>query len=718
MPMAFANLMAPMPSNHTVAYSGGGPLEGPSSPHPSRPFASPDGSPRASPLHTRTNSNLSPGALRPLRRGPPSPMAFVDPTGPSPTTTAAAVEGNSYAALLKKLKAKERVPPLNRGDLDDASRRPSPQLLSNNSNTPVSTSRNRSPSISATRRRSMPEPSGVRNTYPAGRDEALSRRPSQQRIVSRPSMRVAAGYGSDTPAGYVSEGKGADSAPTPSLAPADGGQARRKGRIRVVVRKRPVPSGEEDVVEVDPPVVHVNAQKVRIDLSEYTEAYQYGFDDAFGDEANNAMVYEQCGSSLIDTLFEGGSASCFAYGQTGSGKTHTMLGTEEDMGFYLLAAKDIFGRCTPDHKVSVSLFEIYCNSLFDLLNARSVVIPREDANKRVVICGLTWQDITSVSDLAYWIERGSEQRRTGSTSANEFSSRSHAVMTISVRNDKERVYGSLKLVDLAGSERAADTAAHDRQTRLEGAEINKSLLALKECIRGLDERKRHIPFRGSKLTEVLRDSFEGNSRTVMIAAVTPAAASVVHTLNTLRYAFRVKGLSIDQNVVPSKQRKSRVAPPRSKSTEPTSGGAYSILAQPLPPLFLSPSPAKQRHRSPSEARDVGAGVGEGDEARREREARRQRRHRKARSRTSDARGVRPSVSAAAAPSAEAMDALQAKVGAEIAGLRQEMMGVIGEKNEEISRLSERNDALERRLEKLLAHIATREAAMDGADELF
>lgn len=102
--------------------------------------------------------------------------------------------------------------------------------------------------------------------------------------------------------------------------------------------------------------------------------------------------------------------------------------------------------------------------------------------------------------------------------------------------------GKISFIDLAGSERGADTFDNNRQTRLEGAEINKSLLALKECIRALDSDARHVPFRGSKLTAVLRDSFVGETaRTVMIANISPTSSCVEHTLNTLRYADRVKG---------------------------------------------------------------------------------------------------------------------------------------------------------------------------------
>jgi kinesin family protein 2/24 len=100
----------------------------------------------------------------------------------------------------------------------------------------------------------------------------------------------------------------------------------------------------------------------------------------------------------------------------------------------------------------------------------------------------------------------------------------------------------MSFIDLAGNERGADTMNTDKQTQMDGAEINKSLLALKECIRALDLSKKHTPFRGSKLTMVLKDSFMGNSKTTMIANISPASANVEHTLNTLRYADRVKEL--------------------------------------------------------------------------------------------------------------------------------------------------------------------------------
>lgn len=136
------------------------------------------------------------------------------------------------------------------------------------------------------------------------------------------------------------------------------------------------------------------------------------------------------------------------------------------------------------------------------------------------------------------MEEANENRTTHATAANDTSSRSHAICQIHVKKGEE-VLGKLVLVDLAGSERAQDTQSNNRQRRMEGAEINKSLLALKECIRAMDDKADHVPFRASKLTLILRDSFINKlhtSKIVMIACISPGSSSADHSLNTLRYA--------------------------------------------------------------------------------------------------------------------------------------------------------------------------------------
>ncbi|KAJ6669934.1 hypothetical protein lerEdw1_000483 [Lerista edwardsae] len=336
-------------------------------------------------------------------------------------------------------------------------------------------------------------------------------------------------------------------------------------RICVCVRKRPLNKKETVMKDLDvitipsKDVVMVHEPKQKVDLTRYLENQTFRFDYAFDDSAPNEMVYRFTARPLVETIFERGMATCFAYGQTGSGKTHTMggdfSGKNQDCskGIYALAGKsrDVFLMLKkPNYKklelqVYATFFEIYSGKVFDLLNRKTKLRVLEDGKQQVQVVGLQEREVKCVEDVLKLIEIGNSCRTSGQTSANAHSSRSHAVFQIILRR-KGKLHGKFSLIDLAGNERGADTSSADRQTRLEGAEINKSLLALKECIRALGRNKPHTPFRASKLTQVLRDSFIGeNSRTCMIATISPGMASCENTLNTLRYANRVKELTVD-----------------------------------------------------------------------------------------------------------------------------------------------------------------------------
>ncbi|XP_018615500.2 kinesin-like protein KIF24 [Scleropages formosus] len=231
-----------------------------------------------------------------------------------------------------------------------------------------------------------------------------------------------------------------------------------------------------------------------------------------------------------------------------------MLGSPQRPGLYALAGRDIFaqlGQSLSEPSVTklpeaplvfLSFFEIYCGQLYDLLDHRKRLFAREDQHHVVQIVGLREVMVDCVDNLLEVISCGSRERRQGASGVNCDSSRSHALLQIHLRDSKHQLIGRISFVDLAGSERAADTRKPDRQNRIEGAEINQSLLALKECIRALDQEHMHPPFRQSKLTQVLKDSFIGNSKTCMIANISPSHLATEHTLNTLRYADRVKEL--------------------------------------------------------------------------------------------------------------------------------------------------------------------------------
>ncbi|KAI8054927.1 P-loop containing nucleoside triphosphate hydrolase protein [Gilbertella persicaria] len=330
------------------------------------------------------------------------------------------------------------------------------------------------------------------------------------------------------------------------------GQSDLNQKIRVCVRKRPlskkeVERGEKDITPTaGVRSINVNEPKMKLDLTKYIEQHSFTFDDVFDTDESNEKIYQRTAQPLVKYVFEGGKATCFAYGQTGSGKTYTML--DPKLGLYVLAARDVFSLIRqPQYEhlsAWIGFYEIYQGQLYDLLNNRKKLFAREDGKQNVVIVGLKEFVIKNVEDLMQVFEYGSQSRSTGSTGANSDSSRSHAVLQILLRPTKNRkkIIGKLSFIDLAGSERGADRGETDIKTRMEGAEINKSLLALKECIRALDQDKRHTPFRQSKLTQVLKDSFVGNSRTCMIATVSPNQSNSEHTLNTLRYADRVKEL--------------------------------------------------------------------------------------------------------------------------------------------------------------------------------
>lgn len=358
----------------------------------------------------------------------------------------------------------------------------------------------------------------------------------------------------------------------PTLEKESNSRENNVAKIKVVVRKRPLNKKElsrkeDDVVSVCDNSLTVHEPKLKVDLTAYVERHEFCFDAVLDQQVTNDEVYRETVQPIIPIIFQRTKATCFAYGQTGSGKTYTM------QPLPLRAAEDLVRLLqhptyrNQKFKLWLSYFEIYGGKLFDLLSDRKKLCMREDGRQQVCIVGLQEFEVLDVQIVKEYIEKGNAARSTGSTGANEESSRSHAILQLVIKKHNEvkdtrrnsynnnndgnekggKVVGKISFIDLAGSERGADTTDNDRQTRIEGAEINKSLLALKECIRALDNDQLHIPFRGSKLTEVLRDSFVGNSRTVMISCISPNAGSCEHTLNTLRYADRVKSLSKSGN---------------------------------------------------------------------------------------------------------------------------------------------------------------------------
>ncbi|XP_070616342.1 kinesin-like protein KIF19 [Erythrolamprus reginae] len=282
------------------------------------------------------------------------------------------------------------------------------------------------------------------------------------------------------------------------------------------------------------------------------------FDMVFGPQATQEEVYLSTTKSLIEGVISGYNATVFAYGPTGAGKTYTMLGTDSEPGIYIRTLHDLFQaiESTGDdqnYSVCMSYLEVYNEIIRDLLNPSTGYLElREDSKGCIQIAGITEVSTTNAQEIMQLLTKGNKERTQEPTAANKTSSRSHAVLQVSVKqinqvkgDGEEGHVGRLFMVDLAGSERAAQTQYQGKR-RQEGAHINRSLLALGNCINALSEkgssRSQYVNFRDSKLTRLLKDSLGGNSRTVMITHISPASSCFEESRTTLMYAYRAKNI--------------------------------------------------------------------------------------------------------------------------------------------------------------------------------
>ncbi|XP_037542008.1 kinesin-like protein KIF13B [Nematolebias whitei] len=280
--------------------------------------------------------------------------------------------------------------------------------------------------------------------------------------------------------------------------------------------------------------------------------------------AGQDVVFQCLGESLLNNAFMGYNACIFAYGQTGSGKSYTMMGSAEQPGLIPRLCSSLFNRTVQEVRegetftVEVSYMEIYNEKVRDLLDpkgSRRALRVREHNVLGPYVDGLSRLAVTSYKDIESLMSEGNKSRTVAATNMNEESSRSHAVFNIilthTLRDMKSGTSGEkvskLSLVDLAGSERAAKTGAAGERLK-EGSNINKSLSTLGLVISALADqgagqnKSKFVPYRDSVLTWLLKDSLGGNSRTAMVATISPAADNYDETLSTLRYADRAKNI--------------------------------------------------------------------------------------------------------------------------------------------------------------------------------
>ncbi|XP_026675520.1 kinesin-like protein unc-104 isoform X11 [Ceratina calcarata] len=345
--------------------------------------------------------------------------------------------------------------------------------------------------------------------------------------------------------------------------------------VKVAVRVRPFNNREivreaQCIIEMTGNTTSILNPKAPPGTKDAIKSFNYDYsyfsmDPNDGNYSSQLMVYKDIGEEMLEHAFEGYNVCIFAYGQTGAGKSYTMMGKQEEgqEGIIPQICKDLFRKISRNsneclkYSVEVSYMEIYCERVRDLLN------PKNKGNLRVrehPLLGPYVEDLSKLAVMSYQdihdlIDEGNKARTVAATNMNETSSRSHAVFTIFFTQQKQdsatglvtEKVSKISLVDLAGSERADSTGA--KGTRLkEGANINKSLTTLGKVISALAEiaatkkkkKADFIPYRDSVLTWLLRENLGGNSKTAMIAAVSPADINYDETLSTLRYADRAK----------------------------------------------------------------------------------------------------------------------------------------------------------------------------------
>jgi hypothetical protein len=330
-------------------------------------------------------------------------------------------------------------------------------------------------------------------------------------------------------------------------------------RIVVAVRARPLNSREKNMRSAVCVSMEGGATTI-MDGKGGKKTFTY--DQSYWWDSEQNKVYQDLGKGNIAKAIEGFNGTVFAYGQTGSGKTYSMMGYEGDgiiprLNTDLMAAVAQCKKDDPANEflVTVSYLEIYNEVIKDLLNPSDKHLKiREHPDMGIYVEGLAELVVGGASDITELIEQGNKVRSVAATQMNARSSRSHSCFTIKVSQRKKEDMGNgqerttklnskLNLVDLAGSERQGKTQASGQQLK-EGAAINKSLSALGNVINALSKagskKDRHIPYRDSKLTRLLQESLGGNSRTVMIATISPAQDNYEETLSTLQYASRAK----------------------------------------------------------------------------------------------------------------------------------------------------------------------------------
>ena len=301
--------------------------------------------------------------------------------------------------------------------------------------------------------------------------------------------------------------------------------------------------------------VDVNCDSDKIKITEIKKNLQnkiiktykdYTFDKVFDDEYTNDDLFNDFGMQIALNLIKKIDTTFYVYGQTGSGKTYTIMGTDKIPGLLILLLKMI--KSYNNINLTFNCIQIYNNKCYDILNNNIEIYEREDGNSKIHLTNVKSINL-SKENIHHIINIIKKNRMVGISGQNNASSRSHLIFQVNNGSS------FLKILDLAGSEKAKHSVYVNKQMFRENAEINKSILVLKECIRALKFNHKYVPYRGSKLTKILKDSFERRSESYILATISPELENVSDSINTLNYISDIR--LIKREVIENKIEKSK-----------------------------------------------------------------------------------------------------------------------------------------------------------------
>ncbi len=323
-----------------------------------------------------------------------------------------------------------------------------------------------------------------------------------------------------------------------------------KGNIRVMCRVRPLLYQETKKLGTKAAGDWIQVPEecmITVANEEANKICSYEFDRVFEPKEGQDLVFEEV-SQLVTSAMDGYNVAILAYGQTGSGKTYTMEGAPGNEGITFRSIQEVFSLAKErneayQYEISMTVVEVYNEKIRNLLDKRAEKLDlMETSTGKLKVVGLQPQRIRTVEEGIRLFEIGKSNRSIGVTNVNEYSSRSHSILTLYIKGTnmelKQKIKCKLNLVDLAGSERLSKSEAEGERLK-EATNINLSLTTLGKVLNSLAAKCTHIPYRDSKLTHLLKASIGGDAKTLMIVQVSPNPGDVQESVSTLAFGSRV-----------------------------------------------------------------------------------------------------------------------------------------------------------------------------------